>query len=92
MKEQHIPLFGLESQEPLTHFDFIGITIQYEMCYTNILRILDLARIPLLAKRQRTGYAVCHWRRTMYLQSGAFGRLFLIYSILAKVKQAMMLY
>lgn len=50
MKEQHIPLFGLESQEPLTHFDFIGITIQYEMCYTNILQILDLAQIPLLAK------------------------------------------
>lgn len=50
MKEQHIPLFGLESQEPLTQFDFIGITIQYEMCYTNILQILDLAQIPLLAK------------------------------------------
>ena len=50
MKEQHIPLFGLESQEPLTHFDFIGITIQYEMCYTNILQILDLAQIPFLAK------------------------------------------
>ena len=52
MKEQHIPLFGLESQEPLTHFDFIGITIQYEMCYTNILQILDLAQIPLLAKER----------------------------------------
>ena len=53
MKEQHIPLFGLESQEPLTHFDFIGITIQYEMCYTNILQILDLSQIPLLS-RERT--------------------------------------
>ena len=31
-------------------FDFLGITIQYEMCYTNILQILDLSKIPLLAK------------------------------------------
>ena len=50
MKEQKIPLFALESQEPLKKFDFIGITIQYEMCYTNILQILDLAQIPLFAK------------------------------------------
>jgi radical SAM family uncharacterized protein len=50
MKEQNIPLFGLESQEPVKDFDFIGITLQYEMCYTNILQILDLAQIPLLAK------------------------------------------
>ena len=50
MKEENIPLFGLESQEPLKDFDFIGITIQYEMCYTNILQILDLSQIPLLAK------------------------------------------
>lgn len=54
MKEENIPLFGLESQEPLKEFDFLGITIQYEMCYTNILQILDLAQIPLLsAKRER---------------------------------------
>ena len=50
MKEQNIPLFALESQEPLKNFDFIGITLQYEMCYTNILQILDLAQIPLLSK------------------------------------------
>lgn len=50
MKEQHIPLFGLESQEPIKNFDFIGITLQYEMCYTNILQILDLAQIPFLSK------------------------------------------
>ncbi len=49
MKERHIPLFGLESQEPIKDFDFIGITLQYEMCYTNILQILDLAHIPFLA-------------------------------------------
>ncbi len=49
MKEQEIPLFGLESQEPIKHMDFLGVTIQYEMCYTNILQILDLSQIPLLA-------------------------------------------
>ena len=50
MREQHIPLFALESQDPIKDFDFLGITIQYEMCYTNILQVLDLAQIPLLAK------------------------------------------
>ena len=50
MREEKIPLFALESQEPIKEFDFIGITIQYEMCYTNILQILDLAQIPLFAK------------------------------------------
>ena len=52
LKEQNIPLFGLESQEPLKDFDFIGITLQYEMCYTNILQILDLSQIPLLSKER----------------------------------------
>lgn len=49
MREEHIPLFALESQDPIKDFDFLGITIQYEMCYTNILQILDLAQIPFLA-------------------------------------------
>ena len=49
MREQHIPLFALESQDPVRDFDFLGITIQYGMCYTNILQVLDLAQIPLLA-------------------------------------------
>ena len=49
MRERHIPLFGLESQEPVKDFDFLGITIQYEMCYANILQILDLSGIPLHA-------------------------------------------
>ena len=49
MREQHIPLFALESQDPIKDFDFLGITIQYEMCYTNILQILDLSQIPLNA-------------------------------------------
>jgi len=48
LREKHIPLFALESQDPIKEFDFLGITIQYEMCYTNILQILDLSQIPLL--------------------------------------------
>ena len=50
MREQHIPLFALESQDPVKNFDFLGFTIQYEMCYTNILQVLDLSGIPLHAK------------------------------------------
>ena len=49
LKEKGIPLFALESQEPVKSFDFLGITIQYEMCYTNILQILDLSQIPMAA-------------------------------------------
>ena len=49
MRRENIPLFALESQEPVRSFDFLGITIQYEMCYTNILQILDLSQIPLMA-------------------------------------------
>lgn len=50
MRERGIPLFALESQEPIKNFDFLGITLQYEMCYTNILQILELSQIPLYAK------------------------------------------
>ena len=49
MREQHIPLFALESQEPVKDFDFLGITMGYEMCYTNVLQLLDLSGIPLKA-------------------------------------------
>ena len=49
LREKHIPLFALESQDPVREFDFLGITIQFEMCYTNILQILDLSHIPLHA-------------------------------------------
>ncbi len=50
MRKEQIPLFALESQDAIKDFDFVGITIQYEMCYTNILQVLDLAQIPLMAK------------------------------------------
>ena len=49
LRDRNIPLFALESQDPVRDFDFLGITIQFEMCYTNILQILDLSQIPLHA-------------------------------------------
>ena len=49
MREKDIPLFALESQDAVRDFDFLGITIQFEMCYTNILQILELSGIPLHA-------------------------------------------
>lgn len=50
MREQKIPLFALESQEPVRDFDFLGITLGYEMCYTNVLQLLELSGIPFLSK------------------------------------------
>ena len=50
MKEEKIPLFSLETQSPIRDFDFLGITLQYEMCYTNILQVLDLSGIALFQK------------------------------------------
>ena len=52
MREHQIPLFALESQDPVREFDFLGITIQYEMCYTNILQILELSQLPLHASER----------------------------------------
>ena len=50
LRERKIPLFALESQDPVRAFDFLAFTLQYEMCYTNILQVLDLSGIPLKAK------------------------------------------
>ena len=47
MREHHIPLFALESRDSIRDFDFIGFTLQYEMSYTNVLNMLDLAGLPL---------------------------------------------
>lgn len=47
MREKHIPLYALESGDPLTEFDFIGFTLQYELSYTNILNMLQLGGIPV---------------------------------------------
>ena len=53
MREEKIPLFTLESQDPVREFDFLGITLGYEMCYTNVLQLLDLGGIPLRAAQRR---------------------------------------
>ncbi len=55
MRERKIPLFALESQDPLGDFDFLGITLQYEMCYTNVLQVLDLSGIPIYARDRDEG-------------------------------------
>ena len=52
MREKNIPMFALESREPITNFDFVTFTLQYELSYTNILNILDLANIPLLREER----------------------------------------
>jgi radical SAM family uncharacterized protein len=56
MREKQIPLFALESQDNIKDFDFLGITLQYEMCYTNVLQILDLAQMPLRAEDRGEEY------------------------------------
>jgi len=49
LRDHHIPLFALESQDPVRDFDFLGFTLQFELCYSNILQVLDLSGIPLHA-------------------------------------------
>ncbi len=53
MREHHLPLRALESQDPLTEFDIVAFTLQYEMCYTNVLCMLELAGIPALASERK---------------------------------------
>lgn len=55
LRRESIPLFSVESQEPVKNYDFLGFTLQYELCYTNILQVLDLSGIPLRAA-DRTDY------------------------------------
>lgn len=50
MRANNLPLFALESRDPIKDFDFIGFTLQYEMAYTNVLNMLDLAGVPLRSK------------------------------------------
>lgn len=50
LREQNIPLFAVESQKNIKDFDFLGITLQYELAYSNCLQVLDLSKIPLLSK------------------------------------------
>ncbi len=50
MRSHNIPLYALETGDPIKNFDFVGFTLQYEMCYTNIINMLDLAGIPVYAR------------------------------------------
>ena len=52
MRKHSIPLYALESLDPISEFDFIGFTVQYEMCYTTILEMLDLAGLPVFAEER----------------------------------------
>lgn len=56
MKRKGIPLFALESREPVSKFDIVGFTLQYEMSYTNIINMLFLAGIPILSKDRNEGH------------------------------------
>ena len=58
MRDEDIKLFTLETQSPIMDMDMLGITIQYEMCYTNILQILDLSGMPLYAKDRTKGMPI----------------------------------
>ena len=58
MRENHIPLFSLESYRPLKEFDILGFTLQYEMSYTNILNMLDLSELPLRAKDRGNNFPI----------------------------------
>ncbi|MGN0452010.1 MAG: TIGR03960 family B12-binding radical SAM protein [Acutalibacteraceae bacterium] len=53
MRKNNIPLFALESRDSIKDFDFIGFTLQYEMCYTNVLNMLDLAGLPVRSEERR---------------------------------------
>ena len=53
LRENNIPLYALESGDPITNFDFIGFTLQYELSYTNVLNMLDLANIPLRSRDRK---------------------------------------
>ncbi len=52
MRKNNVPLFALESGDYIKNFDMIGFTLQYELCYTNVLNMLDLAGLPVLAKER----------------------------------------
>ncbi len=58
LKKHNIPLMSLETRKPLKDFDMIGFSLQYEMSYTNILYMLDLAQIPFRAKDRKDGYPI----------------------------------
>ncbi len=58
MRKHNIPLYALESGDCLTEFDIIGFTLQYELCYTNVLNMLDLAGIPLFSRDRDDSFPI----------------------------------
>ena len=58
MRSESIPLFSLESKHPLKDFDIIGFSLGYELTYTNVLNMLDLAQIPVLASERNDSHPV----------------------------------
>jgi len=58
LRETNTPLFAIESGDELKKFDILGFTLQYEMSYTNVLAMLDLAGIPLLANERGDSYPI----------------------------------
>ena len=54
MRKNNIPLYALESGNPIKDFDIIGFTLQYELCYTNVINMLDLAGLPVRAKDRKS--------------------------------------
>ena len=55
LRQHNIPLYGLESKDPICDFDMIGFTLQYEMCYTNVLNMLELGHVPVFSKDRKEG-------------------------------------
>ena len=58
MREHGIPLFAHESRDPISDFDMVAFTLQYELCYTNVLNMLELAGLPLLASERNDGHPI----------------------------------
>lgn len=60
MRQERVPLFSIESRTPVAEFDLLGITLQYEMSFTNILEALDLAGIPIRREARTDGpFVIC---------------------------------
>lgn len=58
MRENNIPMFALESQDALSDFDFVGFTLQYELCYTNLINMLEMSQIPVLSSERTDDYPI----------------------------------
>lgn len=60
MRKYDMPLFALETGDAVTHFDMLGFTLQYELSYSNIVNMLDLAKIPVLAEERGEEYPIIY--------------------------------